>query len=459
MTTAQPVAAPGWRRGIKLGIAAVLVAGGAAGIWWWSQPAPPTPPMPAGIEDAEVRQAIEDTRQRVLNAPRSAAAWGDLGLVLLAHRLDDDAALCFMEAARLDPADPRWPYGAGLVVMKSDVDRSLSWFRQAVKSADNKPEFRSSMRLRLAETLVQGGHLDEAAQVFQEEEQDEPQSPRLALGKGQVALARDDTVAATKFLLVARANSLARKRATVQLAAAARRCGDGAAADAYELDIAQWPDDPPWPDPFLDQMARVVVGRTARQRQIAQLERQHRFADVADIYLQLIQTQPTPTAYLGAGTNLARAGDYRRGLPLLHEAIRLDPDSANAHTALAAIVLSRAQKEWQTSPEAPRVKEWFREVVEHARRATELRPDHGNAYLCWGLALKYLDAPAAAIVPLRKGVACQPANLALQQALGEALLEAGEYTEARAALENARLLAPKDARTAKALERLSQAKE
>jgi tetratricopeptide (TPR) repeat protein len=142
----------------------------------------------------------------------------------------------------------------------------------------------------------------------------------------------------------------------------------------------------------------------------------------------------------------------------LHQAIRLDPDSANAHTALAATVFTRAEKERQTSPQASRVKEWFREVIEHARRAAELRSDHAHAYLYWGLSLKYLGEPAAAIAPLRKGVACQPANLALQQALGEVLLEAGEYAEARATLENARLLAPKDPRTAKALERLSQVK-
>jgi Flp pilus assembly protein TadD len=342
--------------------------------------------------------------------------------------------------------------------MKSDVERSLLWLRQAAKACDNQPEFRSVVRLKLAETLVQGSHLDEAAQVLGQEEQDDPYSPRLALDKGLVALARGDTEAATKLLLLARASPLARKHATVLLAVAARTRSDGATADAYEVEIAHWPDDPPWPDPFLEQMVRAQVGPMALERQVGLLERQHRYADVADIYLQQIDKQPTVLAYIGAGTNLARAGDYSRGLPLLHQAIRLDPDSANAHTALAATVFTRAEKERQTSPQASRVKEWFREVIEHARRAAELRSDHAHAYLYWGLSLKYLGEPAAAIAPLRKGVACQPANLALQQALGEVLLEAGEYAEARATLENARLLAPKDPRTAKALERLSQVK-
>jgi Flp pilus assembly protein TadD len=458
MTTTLPVV-PRWRRHrVALGAAAVLIACGTTGIWWWMKPIPAQPPMPPEIEEDEVRQAIEQARQRVIVEPRSAAAWGHLGLVFKAHSLDDDAGLCFIEATRLDPTDPRWPYGAGLVILNSDVEQSLVWLREAARNAEKKPELRSAIRLKLAETLIQEGQLDAAVQVMGEEERDEPLSPRLALDKGLIALANNDAVAATKLFLQARASPLARKRATVQLAIVSKIRGDEAAAAAYEQEIVQWPDDPPWPDPFLHEAASLMVGHKAREQQVAQLERQHRYVDIADIYLRMIEYQPTITAYVGAGTNLARAGDFDRGLPLLQKAIQLDPESANTHIAYAVTLFTRAEREWKNAPNAKRAKEWFREVIEHARRAAELRPDNGHAYLYWGMSLQYLGDPAAAIVPLRKGVACQPANLALQQALGESLLDAREYTEARATLENARLLAPKDPRTAKVLERLNQKK-
>jgi protein O-GlcNAc transferase len=446
------------RRWILLAGAALVALGSAAGLWWWLEPAPPSPPLPAGLQDAELQQALVEARQQVVKTPRSGAAWGHLGLVLLAHHFDDDAEFCFTEAARLDPRDPRWPYGLGMIVLKWDVERSLPLMQQAVTAADSKPAYRTAMRLQLAEALLQGGHFSEAEAIFREEQRLEPQSPRVALGLGLAAMARGDAEAATKCLLLARATPLARKRATAQLAALARTRGDLRAADAYELEIAQWPDDPPWLDPFLEDMVRVQTGRMARDRQIAKLERQQRFAEAAEICLEQIKEQPTPLAYLGAGSNLARAGDYQRGLTLLRKAIQLEPDSANAHTALAVTVFTRAEKEWHKSPDAPQVKEWFREVIEHARRAAELRPDHGHAYLYWGLSLKYLGEPAQAIAPLRKGVACQPAGLALQLALGEALLEAGKRQEAQTHLEYARLLAPNDSRTVQALQRLSQPK-
>ena len=92
------------------------------------------------------------------------------------------------------------------------------------------------------------------------------------------------------------------------------------------------------------------------------------------------------------------------------------------------------------------------------RRAAELRPGYARAYLFWGLALKYLGEPAAAVEPLRKGVLGHPEEFDLQLALGEALLQTGQDREAQTYLENARRLDPDDPRPAQDLERLRHKK-
>ncbi len=138
--------------------------------------------------------------------------------------------------------------------------------------------------------------------------------------------------------------------------------------------------------------------------------------------------------------------------------MQLDPDNAQPYYALALILYDRAEKEWQRSPGSPQARDWFREVVEQARRATARRTDHARAYLFWGLALKYLGEPAAAVAPLRQGLACRAGDFELQLALGEALLDAGQIQEAETCLENARRLEPKDSRPDRALQRLRQTK-
>ena len=234
---------------------------------------------------------------------------------------------------------------------------------------------------------------------------------------------------------------------------------ESAAAAAYDQAMNALPDDPSWPDPLDLEMYQVRVGWSTRRDELARLENEKQFMEAAEIYLKQIAVQPTAKAYIGAGTNLALAGKYQRALPLLQQAAVLEPDSAKAHAALAAALFGRAEKAWQTSPSSAEARQGFDEVVAHARRATELQPDLAAAYLHWGLALTYLGKPDEAVVPLKKGVACQPATVEHQRSLGEALLEAGQYREAAIYLENARLLAPNDPRTARALQRLSQNKK
>ncbi len=451
------------RRWLLLALALLLASGGAAGTWWWfrsSTDAPLDPPMPSAIHDAEVRQAIERARQKVLDKPRSADAWGRLGMTLLAQLFDREADRCFAEAARLDPNEARWPYGRGRIALKRDPDHALPFLRQAVSAAANSSsEHLSAFRLALAEALLERGERQDAEQLFREEWQRKPGNPRAAFGLGLIAVERNDPQTAEKYLTAARASPFAQKLATVQLAVLARSRGDRADADRYEKEAATLANDPPWPDPFLDRVMQLRVGRSRHEREVDELEREHRYAEAAEVWLKQLQERRTSRACVGAAINLARIGDYERALPLLHEALKLDPDSAQAHYTLALTLFTRAEKEWQQSPGSAAATEWFRQSIPHAQRAAQLKPDYALAYLFWGLAHKYLGEPNAAMAPLRRGIACRPEYMELQLALGETLLEVGQYGEAEEHLENARRLDPQDPRPPQALERLRRKKK
>jgi len=446
------------RRWLLSGFAVLLLAGAASAWWWLHRPmtALLDPPMPPDIQDAEVRQAIEHARRKVLDNPRSGDAWGRLGMTLLAQLFDRDADRCFTQAAQLDPTDPRWPYGRGQIALKRDPDHALPFLRQAAAAAG--PEQQSNYRLALAEALLERQDLEEAERLLQEEWKRKPGDPRTALGLGLIAGQRGDAPAATDYLTAASSSPFARKMATAQLATLARRGGDKATAEEYEKATAALPDDPPWPDLFLDQVIQLRVGQRRREREVDELEKQHRYAEAAELYLTQLKEKPTATAYDGAGINLSRLGDYEQALPLLREGVRLEPDSAKTHYTLALVLFSHTEKHWKQAPNSPEAKKSFQEVVRHARRATELKADHAQAYLFWGLALKYLGQPDKAVAPLRQGVACRPDSFELQLALGEALRETGHYPKAETHLENAHRLDAKDPRPVEALQRLRQKK-
>jgi tetratricopeptide (TPR) repeat protein len=432
----------------------VLLAGGA-GAWWHFRKPPIEPPMPVDIQDAELLRAVQRARQKVLDRPRSADAWGDLGMLLEAHLYEPEADRCFAEAARLNPDDARWPYLRGLYALKYDPDHALPFLRQAASVA--RPEYRSGMNLRLGEALLERQEIDEADQLFREEWRRNPGDSRAAFGIGLIALARSDLPAAEEYLTTARKSPTARRPATAQLAALARARRDEKAAAAYEAEVAPRPGDAiAWPDPVVEQIIRLQVGLTNWESEALRLEGERRYEDAAHVYLRELEERPSARYYVSAGVDLALAHDYKRAIPLLREAIRLDPDSSQAHFRLAQVQFSRAERERLMSRDAPEVKEWFGEAIEEARRATKLKPDHAEAYLFWGLSLKYLGKPADAEAPLREGVACRPSFVELHLALGEVLRENGKREEAKTYLENARKLAPNDPRPRDALERLGK---
>jgi tetratricopeptide (TPR) repeat protein len=445
------------RRWLAAGAAALLLAGAAAAAGWWlSRPTAAPPPLPADLQDAEVREALDRARQAVLDRPRDARAWGHLAMTLEAHHYEPEADRCFAEADRLDPADVRWPYFRGLYALKYDPDSAPAFLRRAA-ALRSSPGYRTAVRLRLAEALLERGDLDEAEALFREEWLPEEGNPRAAFGLGLIAAARGDGAAAEKFLTAARDSPTARRAATAQLAALARARGDDAAAARLERESAPLPGDlVAWPDPLVEQIVRLQVGAGARAEEAARLERERRYREAAEVYQRLLKEQPSVRAYVGAGLNLARAGDYGEALPLLREAVGRDPDSPEAHFALALAQFTRAEKARDRSPDAAR--EWFREAADQARRAAGLKPDHARAYLIWGVALRYLGEPAAAVAPLRQGVACRPTEVDLQLSLGEVLLDLGRTDEAKTYLDNARQLDPADDRVTRALERLGEKK-
>ncbi|HWG44649.1 MAG TPA: hypothetical protein VN688_17865, partial [Gemmataceae bacterium] len=280
----------------------VMMIGGPA--WWWHRSSAATlvdPPMPTGIEDAEVQQAIKSARQHVLDNAHSADAWGCLGMTLLAQLFDREADRCFAEASHLDPGDPRWPYGRGRIALKRDPDHALPLLRLAVSAAANSsPRDLSAFRLPLAEALLERGEWQEAEQLFRDDWQQNPDNPRTAFGLGLIAVEHDEPRAAVDFLTIAQASPFAHKTATAQLATLARRHGDRATAERYEKEIATLSSDPAWPDPFLDRVMQLRVGQRRLEREVEELERQQRYAEAAKIWLEQLQQRRTSQACLGA---------------------------------------------------------------------------------------------------------------------------------------------------------------
>src|SRR5205814_8250028 len=118
------------RRRQLLALTVILVLGAAAAAFWlwWSHRGNHTSPPIVNLTgiDPAVRQAVDSARAAVLANSESADAWGNLGMILLAHGLPDESALvCLSRAEQLDARQPRWPYLYASILLRTDPEAAI----------------------------------------------------------------------------------------------------------------------------------------------------------------------------------------------------------------------------------------------------------------------------------------------------------------------------------------------
>jgi tetratricopeptide (TPR) repeat protein len=273
-----------------------------------------------------------------------------------------------------------------------------------------------------------------------------------------LALARDDETEAEKQFKLAQGHPSCRKQARAQLAVLARARRDTLAAQQYEAESNALDPDASWPDPYMDRVFTLRAGPRGVQQSIRLLERDNQFGEAAAAYLDQVSIQPTVWALTGLAVNLARLGRYDEALARIREAVQMDPEDSRGHYTLALVLFSKWEKVVAGNPGAEEAAAGFREVVAEARRATELKADHARAYLFWGLALKFLGEPGAAIKPLQTGLKIEPGMFDLHLGLGQVLAATGDRVGAEVSLKTAATLRPNDPRPPRELARLRDGK-
>ena len=441
------------RRLAWLGAAVVAVAVAAGAGWygwlWYTTPAPPAVPL-EGAEPA-VARAVEEAREQVRQSGRSPAAWGRLGQVLRAHDYFEASDVCFARAERLDPKEPRWPYYQGLTRATADPEAALPLLRRAVELADRYDRGNDGPRLRLAETLLQTGALEDAGAQLDQVQSGDPNSPRLQYDLGLLAAARKDDDQAERRFAASAASPYARQKSCSALAAIRLRRGDEAGAAEFNRRASAPPEDWLWDDSYVGEYMRLEAGRVSSFERTERLEAEGKWGEALPILLSLAEDNSDARAQIAAGTALFKLGRFEEAEHYFRAAVGLQAEQAEANYWLAVVLYSEA-----TGADAARAK--YEAAIAYTDKALELKPDHALAHFYRGLALERLGRRPEAIRSLRQAALCHPELIDPHWELGLALEEDGRKDEAQPEWRCVVDLAPDaDSRRAEARERLTAA--
>jgi tetratricopeptide (TPR) repeat protein len=418
-------------------VALALVLIGGAGYWWYRAHLPSPPAVDTSACEPEVIAAIEAARTRVAEQPRSGAVWGHLGMVLLAHNFEAEAATCFERAQQLDPSEARWPYLHGRVVAQRDPEAALPLLRRAGALArdTNVP------RLHLADVLFNQGHLDEAAEEYRRVLREEPNNARANLGLGGLLLRRGDLDGSTRYLQRAVQAMPKLRAAHAQLAEIYKRRGESQAEGSELALLATCQDVDSWPDRYLDEMNALQVGAEGRLERADRLGNAGRWDEALRVLRETVQAAPQSfKARLALGRRLAMVGETLEAEAELKAALQLRSDSIDALAELAMLLQKKGA---------------YRDAAGCYEKILKRQPGHALAHFHLANCREQLGDRAGAIESLRASQRCKPDFAWAHKVLGRLLAEKNDNAEAAEQLQDALRLNPDDNETRELLKRVT----
>jgi tetratricopeptide (TPR) repeat protein len=435
----EPRRTPLRRRLIQLAVVLILGVGIASVVFALARGSRVIEPPVIDCSNAEraVERAITAARENVRAAPRSAKAWGHLGMVLLAHAFVPESVICLRQAEQLDGKDPRWPYFQALAVRRTDPETGIVHLRRAVALCGNEPD---APRLLLGELLLQSGRLDEAEQQFQSVLQNDPANGRAHLGMGRIEYEQESFSASIPHYRKAAADMRTRKMGLIHLAETYQRLGDAETATATQKQASNVPQDLPWPDSLAQQYSSLQTGEAAAINEAYALLADDRAPEALDLLLRTLRVYPdSAVGWQLLGRGMIRQGEHEGAETALRRAIRLQSDAPEAQFYLGvALFLQKMPKE----------------ALPYFRKATELKPAYPFAHYNLGECLRQLNDLPGAIEAFRAAIRCQPAFADAHLTLGELLSQQGQTTEACQQLRETLRLRPEDTRARQLLDQL-----
>lgn len=417
----------------------------------------PSAPVEAGLDSTEP-ELVAFLQEMVRSAevmPASALHRGRLGMAYDANGFHEAAATTYKQAAALDPSAFNWPYFAALALARENrLDDALVAIGQAI---DIDSSYAPAWLWRASWLLEKDQHAD-AKEAYEEAlslSTDLATHAAATLGIARVLL-RQDNPSEAVVLLEKLTTRITHPTVSKLLASSQRRLGraatvGGVAGEARPLT---------WPDDRQRARAAYVRGFSGRMLMAENLLRDQKPQAALEILEALRQKAPEdPTLLNNLGFAYKQLGRSSDAFDLLLGAVSANPDYPLFHFNVAVMYENRNDT---------------RNALKHFTRALDLDPDMDDAAARrislltrmerYEEALQGLDDAAGRAIPepearfragmlagalerwplaitrLRKAVQLEPGNARGHLFLGRSLGEAGQFEEARKAVDEAQAL-------------------
>jgi tetratricopeptide (TPR) repeat protein len=403
-------------------------------------------PVMAGV-DTSLQERIRASYASLTAAQRSRAhagaandvdlgrAYGQVGKLLLAAELYDQAEPYLLNAAALEPRELAWPYFlAHAYRLKFQPDKAIARYEDVLRL---KPDHVPTL-VWLGTMHVDNGRADLAEPLLTRAVALEPRSAAALFELGKAALASGDAARAVTQLEAALAADPGADGVHYALAMAYRARGDEQRAAAH---LRLWKDERLYPaDPLMSEITDLLKTAVVFEIRGTHAMDDRKWTEAAALFREGLKVAPRDaTLHQNLGTALYLAGDPRAAEIEFEEAIRLLPGYAKALFSLGVLMEERGRDS---------------DAIDRFSRAVASDPTMVNARASLADALRRSGKLDAAIAEYTEIVKIDPSASDARFGRALALVRLGRFADARAVLEEAVRVHPEQPGLAHALARV-----
>jgi tetratricopeptide (TPR) repeat protein len=414
-----------------------------------SSPSPASTARPAialpdlSAATPSVQRQIRDAHARLTTALRAsvtpegelAAAYGDLGRLLMAADYPDAAESSFLGARSLAAADVRWPYYLAHIRRKrGDLDGAQASFEEALRL---RPDDLATL-VWLGDVALSQGRPEEAEARLARALALNAASLSARYGLGRAALAKQDYARAVEHLEAVLARDPEAAAAHYPLAMAYRGLGDVKRADLH-LRLRKNHEILP-ADPLMVEIDELLESPQAYESRGIRALDAERWSEAAAHFRKGLELAPESAAlHHRLGTALYMMGDRAAARKEFETAVRVSPTFFLAQYSLGVLLQDEGR---------------HADAVARFRAALDAQPTYTEARVRLGANLQRLGRAGEALRQYEEVLTVDAGHLEARFGLAMAAAALGRFRDARAALESGLRVHPEQSAFSHALARV-----
>lgn len=325
---------------------------------------PPLPQINPGDFEPAMQAEVQQAYAAARDNPENAALNGRLGMLMQSFQQLEFAEVCYRRALFSAPDEFRWGYYLGLVLVLSGKHaEAVTVLKSALLQ---QPDYLPA-RLRLAESLIGIGSLEESEEIYQRILEKEPGAAEAYYGLGRIATARKKTDAASEYYRKACELFPNYGAAHYALAIAYRDLGDREKAkEHFALNKKFQTTMPPLQDPLLDAITELNEGAIYHLKKGVGLGAAGRIDEAIAEHERALEIDPKMVqAHLNLINYYGRIGRLDRAEEHYAAAMALNPNLAELHYDYAILKGLRGD---------------LTQAAEAFKRALEINPSYPEAH-------------------------------------------------------------------------------